>query len=66
MPIYEFRCPRCGHQFEDLVFRQSEIQELSCPRCGNQDVSQLLSTFSSSKGQASSSGSKGCAPGSFS
>lgn len=64
MPIYEFRCPRCGHTFEELIFRQSEISELTCPKCGSQEIRQLMSAFSS--GGNASSGKSSCGPGSFS
>lgn len=69
MPIYEFRCPRCGHQFEELIFRKSEIAELTCPECGSQEISQLMSSFASGgsdHGSGSSSTSRSCGPGSFS
>jgi putative FmdB family regulatory protein len=42
MPIYEYRCRPCGHQFEALV-RSSEVR--TCPSCGGSDLEQLLSLF---------------------
>jgi putative FmdB family regulatory protein len=68
MPIYEFHCESCGHKFEELVFRTSEIEELTCPECGTQAVSRLLSAFSSassSKSSGSLPSSASCGPGSF-
>jgi putative FmdB family regulatory protein len=70
MPIYELRCERCGHQFEELVFRRSEIEELACPRCGAADVGLLLSTFASAAtrpaGGGGTSSGGGCGTGGFS
>jgi putative FmdB family regulatory protein len=43
MPLYELRCEKCGHEFEELVFRRTELASLTCPRCGAPQVSQLLS-----------------------
>ena len=68
MPIYEFRCPSCGHVFEDLIFRRSDVEEVECPECGAQRVDQLMSAFScnsptSSPGVSAMPSAGGCAPG---
>ena len=42
MPIYEYRCRDCGHQFERLV-RTFEPVEGRCPACESSNVEQLLS-----------------------
>jgi putative FmdB family regulatory protein len=44
MPIYEYRCRRCGNRFELLIFNRQE--EVSCPGCESQEVSRLVSRFS--------------------
>jgi putative FmdB family regulatory protein len=66
MPIYEFRCPSCGHQFEELVFRSTEIDELTCPKCGSTEITRVLSSFASGSTSRAGGGSSGCGPGSFS
>ena len=43
MPIYEYRCERCAHEFELLVLRTSPVP--ACPSCESQSVEQLLSGF---------------------
>ena len=48
MPIYEFICPRCKHEFEELVFKQDE--EVLCPECSCKKVERALSVFSYSSG----------------
>jgi putative FmdB family regulatory protein len=40
MPIYEYACNACGHQFEALVRRGDEP---ACPSCGANDLDRLLS-----------------------
>jgi putative FmdB family regulatory protein len=40
MPIYEYRCERCGHEFERLVFG-GETPE--CPSCACVKVCRLMS-----------------------
>jgi putative FmdB family regulatory protein len=32
MPFYDYQCPNCGHEFEELR-RYEEIPK--CPRCGS-------------------------------
>lgn len=43
MPLYDFRCRACGHQFEALV-RPPE-KSILCPACQQADVERLLSAF---------------------
>ncbi len=33
MPTYEYKCPKCGHQFE-LFQKITEPPEHRCPKCG--------------------------------
>lgn len=40
MPIYEYQCRLCGHQFEALV-RKSDTP--ACPSCQSVDLQRLLS-----------------------
>ncbi|WP_462324531.1 FmdB family zinc ribbon protein [Desulfoplanes sp.] len=44
MPIYEFECAQCKHQFEEVVLAQDE--PVTCPECGSQEVKKLLSSGS--------------------
>ncbi|RLC32333.1 MAG: zinc ribbon domain-containing protein [Deltaproteobacteria bacterium] len=46
MPIYEFRCKKCGRVFEYLVFKSDE-PHAPCPSCGADDAERIMSTFSS-------------------
>jgi putative FmdB family regulatory protein len=40
MPIYEYECRTCGHEFEQLV-RTGDSP--ACPKCKGQDLERLLS-----------------------
>lgn len=42
MPIYEYRCLTCGHQFEALV-RATDTP--ACESCHGTDLERLLSMF---------------------
>lgn len=62
MPIYEYGCTACGHEFEELVFSGDAAPK--CPKCNDSDVQRLLSRFAfkTSEGFTSSTGSSctGC------
>ncbi|MBN2358349.1 MAG: zinc ribbon domain-containing protein [Deltaproteobacteria bacterium] len=44
MPIYEFKCPRCGAKFEELVSRNA-TDKVVCPECGEPKPVRQMSTF---------------------
>jgi len=41
MPIYEYECRACGHQFEYLVLPSSSEPE--CPSCHDRDLQKMIS-----------------------
>ena len=43
MPLFDFRCRACGHQFEALVRPQDPAP--TCSACGGVDLEKLLPTF---------------------
>jgi putative FmdB family regulatory protein len=45
MPIYEYRCRECDHQFEILQRIGEGADGLACPRCERQELVKLFSTF---------------------
>ena len=46
MPLFDFRCRACGHEFEALVRAASHGDPAtSCTACGAADPERLLSTF---------------------
>jgi putative FmdB family regulatory protein len=56
MPIYEFKCNKCGYEFEELIFKSSSLPmrviinminqyDTKCPQCGG-TISKKLSSFS--------------------
>ena len=49
MPIYEYRCPKCGADFE-LMRRMAEMNEpTQCPKCGAASE-RLISVFAAKEG----------------
>jgi putative FmdB family regulatory protein len=64
MPIYEFKCNRCGKQFEQIVFASDKGEPVPCPSCGKKDSCRLLSSFScASSASGSAAGSSSCSSG---
>lgn len=61
MPLYEYRCPQCGHRFEILQRMGEGAEGLTCPRCGAGKVEKQFSTFASATGGQAGGG--GCGPG---
>jgi len=65
MPIYEYRCRRCGIEFERLRPMDRADDPGPCPQCGATEIERCLSTFASfsrSGGETRAlGGSSGCA-----
>ncbi|HXG03397.1 MAG TPA: zinc ribbon domain-containing protein [Candidatus Binatia bacterium] len=66
MPIYEYRCAACGHDFERYV--PSGTTTVACPTCRSEDVTRKLSvvafkTGGGLAGAASPSGGGCCGGG---
>lgn len=45
MPLYEFKCRKCGHLFERLVRAGGDLPG-TCPKCGARRPEKLFSAFS--------------------
>jgi putative FmdB family regulatory protein len=52
MPIYEYACKGCGHEFEELI-RGDERP--NCPKCGKANVERQLSILAAHTGGAAKS-----------
>lgn len=59
MPIYEYRCEKCGQVNEFLILRSQD--PLHCEHCGSDDLTKLMSAHNTSAG--SSRKPSGPAPG---
>jgi putative FmdB family regulatory protein len=42
MPIFDYKCGQCGHEFELIVLRTTVV---ACPACSSQELEQLISGF---------------------
>lgn len=57
MPMFEYRCNRCGREFERLVIGNREVD---CPGCGSADLRKLFSVFAVKSGNRSASSTSSC------
>jgi putative FmdB family regulatory protein len=54
MPIFEYVCKECNHEFEAIVYGS---QKADCPKCHGKKLTTQLSVFAVSSKGASSAGS---------
>jgi putative FmdB family regulatory protein len=54
MPIFEYICQKCNHQFEALIYGE---QKAECPKCHASKLAPQLSVFAVSAKSSSSSSS---------
>jgi putative FmdB family regulatory protein len=50
MPLFDFRCRGCGHEFEALV-RPQDPAGPRCPSCQGADLERMLATFAVSSAE---------------
>ncbi|MBP7015839.1 MAG: zinc ribbon domain-containing protein [Deltaproteobacteria bacterium] len=60
MPIYEFRCKKCKHIFESLIFSPKEEKGMICPKCKAKNAEKIMSVFAGGKSGCSSCTSTSC------
>jgi putative FmdB family regulatory protein len=45
MPIYDFQCQKCHHEFDCLLKIDESYETLTCPVCGAKRLKKLVSSF---------------------
>ncbi|MBN1849174.1 MAG: zinc ribbon domain-containing protein [Deltaproteobacteria bacterium] len=50
MPIFEFRCMKCGHVFERLFLSSDEKIDMACPKCQSDTFERVVSRSSHTLG----------------
>jgi putative FmdB family regulatory protein len=61
MPIFEYKCKKCGHITEFLE-KSSNPRKHVCEKCKSSDLQKLLSTFAAGRSSSSTSQSNGSCP----
>jgi putative FmdB family regulatory protein len=59
MPMYEYACRKCDHQFEALVKAGEQVE---CPECHSQKLERLLSIPGAPRVKSASSLPMSCSP----
>ena len=70
MPLFEFTCKKCGHNFEDLVtIADLNDGKVKCPACNSKRVERGFSAFATGGsglgGGLVGGGGGGCGSGGF-
>lgn len=65
MPLYEYQCQDCEHDFERMVRFFDADRPQECPHCGSDQTMKRISTFATSGAgaTASSGSSSSCSSG---
>ena len=61
MPIFEYKCKKCGHITEFLEKSGSHHKHI-CEKCKSRDLQKLLSSFAAGHSSSSASQSNGSCP----
>ena len=62
MPVYEYICKSCGHQFEKIRPMSKANELILCLKCQSPDTQRMLSLFNAhSEGGSATASSGGCA-----
>ena len=56
MPIYEYRCRKCGEDFEFLFRNREGKITVACPKCKSTRTQRLMSAFSGKIGNTAGGG----------
>jgi putative FmdB family regulatory protein len=60
MPIYEYKCPKCGYRFAMLEPLGTPTGGRECPICGSKETNRTISAFSTKQSDKKPSS---CKPG---
>lgn len=65
MPVYEYRCRRCGREFEirASISEHSKGLKPVCPSCGSEDSERLISVAAILDGSSGRQEGPGSSPG---
>jgi len=64
MPIFEYKCQKCGHVMEVLQ-KSRKATKQTCEKCGGSDVKKLLSGFAVGQSQPTAPACDSCENGSM-
>lgn len=60
MPIYEYKCKKCGNLFDVFQSIGASGENLNCPSCGEPKPERIFSAFGTANSSLATGGSIGC------
>jgi len=42
MPLYNYKCPKCGHLMEKFQHKPTDVLEITCEECGTPECEKQL------------------------
>jgi|WetSurMetagenome_2_1015567.scaffolds.fasta_scaffold02263_12 putative FmdB family regulatory protein len=68
MPIYEYKCQKCGAKFEIRRSINENDKDIKCPKCETESPRRVFSAFTTGcgAGSDSSTATSSCSPTGFS
>jgi len=66
LPIYEYKCKKCGNSFELRRGLADSDDDIKCPVCEAGKPERIFSIFATGSMSSKGLSSKSCAPGGFS
>ncbi len=51
MPVYEYICDACGHEFDEFSPSMSDESVVACPKCNKRTARRKLSVFAARMGE---------------
>ncbi len=65
MPVYDYKCRKCGAEFEKFLRSMSAAAAVQCEKCGSSQVTKLItccaiSSGGKTEGSGSASSSSSC------
>jgi len=52
MPIYEYSCGSCGHEFDEFSPKMSDDSPATCPKCQKRGARRKVSVFAARMGSS--------------
>jgi putative FmdB family regulatory protein len=62
MPIYEFKCTKCGQEFEKIFFSSDKVEAVPCPECKSKKTRKMMSASAGGKSGCGSCAATSCGP----
>ncbi len=54
MPIYEYKCRKCGEKFEKRLGFFHNDKAVTCPKCGGAGPERMISSFATERSSGGS------------